>query len=274
MIEARFHHYHGQSGKAAELLLQATEPAERTGDIILLAWVYGYLAGAYQHLIDFEESNRWTRKNVDLGEAHDSPHIGSMGYEYLQENAFMRGYWRRSLEYAAHHRELGEKAHSSDRLAWNYVPVAYANYGLGNLAVAETACDDGLEFADRLGDERLAAYFAAWKALTAAERGRIDEAIPLADTAIERADILGFTTGQLDSRRVRACIALLQGDHDAVLEYTGQMEELLEGSDEAIHPVWAAPTRCHALIATGRLDEAEQLLETTLESARTSDMLH
>jgi tetratricopeptide (TPR) repeat protein len=57
MIEARFHHYHGQSGKAAELLLQAIEPAERSGDPVLLNWIYAYLAGAYQHLINFEESS-------------------------------------------------------------------------------------------------------------------------------------------------------------------------------------------------------------------------
>ena len=274
MIEGRFHHFHGCSGGAAKLLLLAREAAERSGDLMLLAWIHAYLAGAYQHLIDFEESNRWSWKNVELGEANDNPHIHSMGFEFLQENAFMRGYWRQSLEYAAHHRELGERAGSSDRLAWNYVPVAYANLGLGNLAVAEAACDDGLEIADRLGDERLAAFLAGWSALAIAEQGRLDEAIPLAETVIERADNLGFKTGQLDSRRVRACIAQLVSDHDVVLEKTGQIEGLLEGSDEAIHPVWAAPIRSQALVATGRLDEAEELLETTLESTRRADMPH
>jgi tetratricopeptide (TPR) repeat protein len=274
MIEARFHHYHGQSARAAELLLQAREPAERSGDIMLRAWIYGYLAGAYQHLIDFEESNRWTQMNVDLGEAEDNPNIGSMGFEFLQENAFMCGRWRECLEYAAHHRELGEKAQSSDRLAWNYLPVSYANYGLGNLAVAEAACDDGLQAAERLGDERLAAFLAGWRALIAAEQGRIDEAIPLADAAIERGDALGLKTGQLESRRSRACIALLEDDHQTVLDLTAQIDGLLEGTDESIQPVWMTPTRCQSLINTGQLDEAEQRLETTLESARTADMPH
>ena len=274
MIEARFHHYRGQSGKAAELLLQAIEPAERSGEPLLLNWIYAYLAAAYQHLIDFEESNRWTRRNVDLGEAEDNPNIGSMGYEFLQENAFMCGHWRQCLEYAARHRELGEKAQSSDRLAWNYLPLSFANYGLGNLAVAEEACDDGLEMADRLGDERLAAFLAGWKALIAAEQGRIDEAIPLADEAIKRGDILGLKTGQFESRRGRACIAQLQGDHEAVLEYTRQLEELLQGTDEAIQPVWMNPTRCQSLVATGKLDEAEQRLETTLEATRNAGMPH
>jgi tetratricopeptide (TPR) repeat protein len=274
MIEARFHHYHGRSRQAAELLVQAKEAAERTSDSMLRAWIYGYLAGAYQHLIDFEESNRWTWMNVELGEAQDNPNIGSMGYEFLQENAFMCGKWRECLEYAAHHRELGEKAQSSDRLAWNFLPQSFANYGLGNLAVAEKACDEGLEMSERLGDERLAAFMAGWKALIAAEQGRVDEAVPLADAAIARGDALGLKTGQLESRRVRACIAQLQGDHQAVLELIDQMEIILEGTDESIQPVWMGPTRCASLVATGRLDEAGQRLETTLDAARRADMPH
>jgi tetratricopeptide (TPR) repeat protein len=241
MIEARFHHYHGRSGKAAELLLQAIEPAERSGDPILLNWIYAYLAGAYQHLIDFEESNRWTRKNVELGQAVDNPAITSMGYEYLMENAFMRGYWRECLEHTARHGELAEKAHSSDRLAWNYLGLSQANHGLGNLAVAEAACDDGLEMAERFGDERLAAFLAGWRTLIAAEQGGLDEAIPPADAAIERADALGLTQGQLECRRARALIARLQGDHEAILDYTAQAEELLEGTDESLFPIWWSP---------------------------------
>jgi tetratricopeptide (TPR) repeat protein len=274
MIEARFHHYHGQSAKAAERLLQAREPAERSGDITLVGWIYGYLSGAYQHLIDFEESNSWARRNIELGQANDNPNVESIGHEFLMENAFMCGKWRECLEHTARHREAGEKAHSSDRLAWNHLGLSYGNYGLGNLAEAEAGCDDGLDLADRLGDERLAAFFAGWKPLIAAEQGRIDEAIPLADAAVERGDELGLKTGQLESRRSRACIALLENDHETVLDLTRQIEELLEGTDESIQPVWMYPTRCQSLIATGRLEEAEQRLETTIEAARGADMPH
>ena len=70
MIEARFHHYHGQAAKAAKLLLQAKEPAERSGDVTLLGWIYGYLSGAYQHLIDYQESNGWARRIIELTSGH------------------------------------------------------------------------------------------------------------------------------------------------------------------------------------------------------------
>jgi tetratricopeptide (TPR) repeat protein len=173
-----------------------------------------------------------------------------------------------------HARELGEKSQSSDRLAWNYLPLANANYGLGNLAEAEAACDNGLELAERLGDERLAAFLAGWKPLITAEQGRIDEAIPLADAAIERADTHGLKQGQLECRRARALIARLQGDHQAILEYDAQAAQLLEGTDELTFPNWWRPLASESLIALGRLDEAEQRLETTLEVTRKADMPH
>jgi tetratricopeptide (TPR) repeat protein len=274
MIEARFHHYNGRSGRAAELLLQAREPAERSGDITLLNWIYAYIAGAYQHLADFEESDRWNLRNVDLGEANDNPGVTAVGFEGLMENAFMRGDWCTCLEHVARHRELGEKVGSSDRLAWNHIGLAFANYGLGNLAEAEVACDDGLEIGERLGDERLATFLAGWKALVAAEQGRIDESVPRADAAVERGDILGLKTGQVESRRARACIAQLEGDHETVLAMADRTDEILEGTDESMFPIWWSPTICRSLVATGRLDEAEQRLEATLEATRRSDMPH
>ena len=59
-----------------------------------------------------------------------------------------------------------------------------------------------------------------------------------------------------------------------MLEYTRQLEELLQGTDEAIQPVWMNPTRCQSLVATGKLDEAEQRLETTLEATSNAGMPH
>jgi hypothetical protein len=61
---------------------------------------------------------------------------------------------------------------------------------------------------------------------------------------------------------------------ESALDYTGQPEETLKGTDEAIKPIWLSPITCRALVATGKLDEAEQRLETTLEANRKSDMPH
>ena len=275
MIEARFHHYHGQSGKAAELLLQAREPAERSGDIVLLNWIYAYLAGAYQHLIDFEESNRWTQKNVDLGEAHDSPHIGSMGYEYLMENAFMRGYWRRVPRARRPPPRAGREGAllrppgvelpsvsptpttASATWPWPRPPATTASRS--PTASATSAWPLSSRAGRRWSPPSRAASTRPYPSPTRPSNGRTPSASSKASS---------------NSRRARACIAQLQGDHEAVLGYTNQAEKLLEGTDEFLQPVWVSPTRCQSLIATGQLDEAEQRLETTLEAARRADMPH
>jgi tetratricopeptide (TPR) repeat protein len=275
MIEARFHHYNGRCRKAADLLLEIVEPAERSGETMLIGWVYGFLAGAYQHLCEFEESRRWARSAVDLGKAHNNPSVESVGHEFLMEDAFMSGQsWHECLEHAARHHELAEKAHSSDRLAWNHLGDSFAKMCLGRLAEAETIAQQGLELATGLGDERLAIFVGAWNAQTIAEIGRLDEATELADLLVERGDALGLNAGQLVSRHARAYIALLAGDHEAVLKNTGEADKLLEGSDEEVYPVWLGPIAGQALIATGQLDEAEQRLKTTLDATRRFKMPH
>ena len=274
MIEGRFHHYHGRSGEAKQRLHQSLEAAERSGDILLHGWILGYLAGAYQHLIEFEESNRWAQRAIALGEEHDNPGVTAIGFEFLMENAFMSGRWREALGYAERHRNLAEKGCSSDRLAWNYLGLTQVSLGQGELAQTEKFSQEGLELADGLGDERLAVFLGSWQAHAVADAGRLDEAAVIANRWIDRADALALKTGQVESRRVRAHIAQLGGDHAATLEYADQVEKILEGTDESIHPVWIHGIVCQALVATGRLEEAETRLRATLEATRRAQMPH
>ncbi|MDX2436019.1 MAG: AAA family ATPase, partial [Acidobacteriota bacterium] len=274
MVEGRFHHYHGRSGEAKKRLHQALEAAERGGDTLLLGWILGYLAGAYQHLIEFEESNRWAQRAIDLGEREDDPGVASIGFEFLMENAFMCGHWRESLGFVEKHRELAVRACSSDRLAWNQLGRTFISLGQGELAKAEAFAREGLELADRLGDERLAVFLGSWQAQAIADAGRLDEATEIADRWIERADELALKTGQIESRRVRAHVAELAENPTATLQYTGQVMRILEGTDEAIQPVWIHGIICEALIATGQLDEAERRLEENLEATRRAGMSH
>jgi tetratricopeptide (TPR) repeat protein len=274
MIEARFHHYHGQSTRAAELLHQALEPAERVGDTLLLGWIYGYLAGAYQHLAEFEQSNRWAQRCIDLGVERDNPNVESIGVEFHMENAFMGGRWRVALEHSARHLALGRKAHSSDRLAWNNLGATYARIGLGELAAAEACADEGIELGSRLGDERLVVFLGSWKALIAVEAGRIDEAVEFAEQWLHRSAALGLKSGHAEALRVRAYVAQRAGDHAAAVEFALGNEKVLEGTDESVSPVWLNAVICESLIALDRLGEAEERNSRTLERARTAGMPH
>jgi len=275
MIEARFHHYHGHSAKAADLLQQIVEPAARSGDPILLGWIYGYLAGAYQHLTEFDENNRWARLSIELGEEHHKPGITSIGFEFLMENAFMRGSsWHECLEHATRHRALAERACSSDRLAWNHLGQSFAKLFLGELDEAEATAEKGIELADRMGDKRLAIFLGRVQAQTLADAGRLEEAASIADGWIERADALGLKAGQLVNHQARAYVALIANDHELSLVYTGEAEEFLKDTDESVLPIWMSPIICQSLIATGKLDEADQRLRTLLGATRKAGMSH
>jgi tetratricopeptide (TPR) repeat protein len=274
MIEGRFHHYHGRSREAATRLHQALEPAENSGDTNLLGWILGYLAGAYQHLTEFEESNRWAQRAVDLGREVDSPGVEAIGHEFKMENAFMRGRWAECLEHADRHRILAEKSSSFDRLAWNCVGPTFARLGMGELERSIAAADAGLDLADRLGDIRLAIFLGCWRAQAIAELGRIDKAKEYAENWLRIADDLGLKSGRFEGRRVMAVIAQLAGDDDRCLEFIAQADELLEGTDEAIHPAWTMPLACRSLVAVGRLDEAESKIGDSLDATRRGDMPH
>ena len=80
--------------------------------------------------------------------------------------------------------------------------------------------------------------------------------------------------GQLVNHQARAYVALLANDHTVSLVYTRQAEELLKGTDEAVLPIWMSAIICQSLVATGKLDEADQRLQAVLEATRKAGMSH
>ena len=107
-----------------------------------------------------------------------------------------------------------------------------------------------------------------------AAAGRLEEADKIADRWVERADALGLMAGQLVNHQARAYVALLANDHEVSLDYTGEAEDLLKGTDEAVLPIWMSPIICLSLIAAGKLDETDQRLQTVLDATRKAGMSH
>ena len=65
----RYHHYRAEPHKALEYLERAIALALPQDDVATLTDVYGYLAGAHQHLIQYGESDRYARLCIALGRA-------------------------------------------------------------------------------------------------------------------------------------------------------------------------------------------------------------
>ena len=118
-LVGRHHHYRTHHRKAIEYLERARQLAEPLDDAFALVNIYTYLAGAHQHLLAYDESDRWARASIELGERRDFPVGTAMGYEFLAENAAGRGHWQDALRYAALDDEHGRKTGSLARIAWS-----------------------------------------------------------------------------------------------------------------------------------------------------------
>jgi hypothetical protein len=129
VTEARFHHLAGRHRKAVEILEQAIAlvahamEKERWSAVEATTILSGtsYLAGAYQHLGLYTESNHWARRSIEIGIARGIPIAEANGYEFLGENATLTGEWREGLGYAAREREIIARIHSRERQAWTHL---------------------------------------------------------------------------------------------------------------------------------------------------------
>ncbi len=79
----RYHHYRTLHRKALEYLERALALALPQDDPDTLTDIYGYLAGAHQHLIEYDESDRYAQLCIEMGERRHFPAAVAMGYEFL-----------------------------------------------------------------------------------------------------------------------------------------------------------------------------------------------
>src|SRR5581483_6018003 len=186
----RYHHYRTEHARAIEFLQQARALAEPLDDASTLTLIYTYLAGAYQHILEFDTSNEWARASIALGERHNSPGSIALGYEFLSENGFNRGHWQEALDYAERNYRIGEKIGAVDRMGWADFARASALYGMGELAKARKIANEGLELAERIGEGRLATWIDPLLAMIASDMGEDQVAERLAARSLTRGEQL------------------------------------------------------------------------------------
>jgi tetratricopeptide (TPR) repeat protein len=146
----RYHHYRTEHRKAIDFFQRARELAEPLDDAATLGQVYSFLAGGHQHLLLYEDSDRWARVSMAMGERKKYPGAIALGYEFLSENDTARGQWDRALAHAARNRDEGGKAGSLTRVAWSGFPTAQSLHGKGELAAGRRAVDEALELSERI----------------------------------------------------------------------------------------------------------------------------
>ncbi len=266
----RFHHNRGHHKQAMEQLEKARQIADPLKDMETLLYVYLFLAGTYQHLADFERSNEWARRQIELGTEAKYASMEAMGYEYLAENHAFMGRWEESLEYAERNEEIGRKNSLTDRVRWAKLVKLWALHNMGQLESAIKEGSLSLDQAEESGERRLAVLDGAQLARANADRDDFDTARQHAELSTERAQELNQAYMICTAQDALAYLHGLQGEWQQALASRNVTVKAAEGSDNRIIPMLNAPGLAEALLEIGQVGEADEVVRDVLDIARES----
>ncbi|HJZ69112.1 MAG TPA: protein kinase [Blastocatellia bacterium] len=280
-VEGRFHHLAGQHQKAAELIGRAVALAEpKPGEPIsafhasTLSTLYPYLAGAHQHMGRYEDSNRWAHRAIELGRKYEIPFAEAGGYEFLGENSVHTGEWEKGLEYGVAEREIANRMHSRERLAWAAMYTGYCSWQLGELERAEREISEAITLAGAVGDRRLECMVSSYLGGLLADIGKLDEALASARENVESAEKLGLLFARTEALRCLAHVQFKRGEPGETVSLAERILELTEGTDARVSRLWLGPLHIDALLALGRRDEARERLAEYAEMVADCQTAH
>ncbi len=266
-LEGRFHHLAGRHRKAVELIEKAVALAAPTAEgaaplprllAPMFTTIYTFLSGAYQHLGLFADADRWALRSVEFGKKRQIPLAEAFGYEFLGEDAVLKGEWEKGLEYAAIERELATRIHSRGGVAWSHLVSGYCAMLLGDpdRAVHEFTC--GINLAETVGDKRAANLMNSSRAGAYADMGRLNEALEMARQSFEEAEGLDLLYLRTEAHRNLARVHFELGDVEETVRLCERILELTAETDARISRLWIGPLHVRALLALGRRDEARK----------------
>jgi len=260
----RFHHYRCEYSVAIELFEQARELAEPIGDVFSLSLIYAYLAGAYQHLADFDQSLAWAQRDIKLGERNNFLSAIAVGYEFIAEDNLIMGYWDRALEAARYELQIAEKIGAAARKAWSRWVIGSALYGKGKLVEAVAELEQAVDFAVTIGENRLALLCYTALSSTYADMGN-ELAIDFSNQAIEGATKMVelFQLGY--ALQIKGYVYLQLGEPENALEAFEASQKLLENTESIDVALYRLPYQAEALLQLGESEAAFNVLSKSLE---------
>jgi class 3 adenylate cyclase/tetratricopeptide (TPR) repeat protein len=273
-LVGRYYHYRAEHRKAIEFLERARQLAEPLDDAATLGAVYSFLAGAHQHRLMCDESDRWARASIALGERKQSPEAIASGNEFLAENSAIRGLWDKALDYAAKDADAGHRSGSLARVVWSEFSRVQALHGKGELALALQGALTALELCEQIGEERLATWFDPMAALVAAD---------LADDAVARMHAeRGWTrAGRMDQLVLSAWAlnalgyaASVRGDSGEALDWYGQYAALVGDTENAVIRNVTMGRAAEAYLNAGRTLDAARLAQQAMATAEQGGTPH
>lgn len=263
----RYHHFRAEHTESIRYLEQARQLAEPLDRQRTLLYVYSYLSGAYQHMVRFDESNRWAHATIALGERKQNPLPVATGHEFLAENAVMQGHWATALAHAAQDQAIGERVGAFDRSGWALFAAANALWGQGRLHEAEAKAGAALELADQIGEGRLATWLEPLLALILVDGGDDAAARRHAEGGRRRAEALGQMLLLVWSLHALGYGCIQRREWDEAVACYGQAIDLWRPSENRTSVLMSAPSAAEAFLGAGRRAEARELIAQTLQLA-------
>lgn len=272
-LVGRYHHYRADHGKAVEFLERARVLAETLDNPSVLGSIYAYLAGAYQHVLAYDASDRWARASIELGQQGKYPEGIASGYEFLSENASGRGLWVDAIRYGELDLASGRRTGSLARVAWSTFGRAQGLWGRGELDAATDVLVAALPLCEQIGEDRLATWLESFLATTLTDRGDFDAALQYARQGRVRAERLDQSVLKAWAQNGLGYAALVRGDAAEAMRRYDECIALVQET-ENIARLLVVGRVADALLRTGRLEEAQRSADMALAVAQRAGAPH
>jgi tetratricopeptide (TPR) repeat protein len=266
-MQGRYQHYRGLHTQAIALFEQAREIAEPAGLLIPLNYIYAFLAGAYQHLAQIDQSLGWAWKCVELGERSAFPLAEAVGYEFLAEDMFFLARWEEGIRYAKKDQEIGERVGSLDRVAWSGFPHSNCLFCQGRLSEALQMAENSLILAEQTGDHRLVVWVKALLGMILSDLGEAETAWQTTKEALELSNQLNQVVLQCWSIHSLVYQTNKKADWDEALRLCRLGIDLYTPVESQIVRAYIAPVYAESLLGAGRVQEAEQFLTSFIAAS-------
>lgn len=228
----------------------------------------------------YDLADGWARRNVEFGIAHDVLFAQASGYEFLGENAILKGEFQAGLGYAQLEFEIANKLHSRERHVWVHFIAAMGSFHTGDFERAEREFTEGIALAESIGELRggslLKGNFAILQADKAKSyvtesigdrvehQGLLDRALRLALENFEFGERLGLLYSRAEAHRCLAYVRFRRGELDEAERLCAATSEFLSKTESRVSQLWLGPLYIDVLLATsqrakeaGDLDVAE-----------------
>jgi tetratricopeptide (TPR) repeat protein len=269
----RYHHYRSDFTQAIAHFEEARRLAEPLDDVRTLTNLYAYLAGAYQHRVEFFVSMSYARKLVAMGQERNYPPAEAVGYEFLAEDANHLGRWSEAYEFAVRDEEIGDRIGAQDRVCWAQMCRAWSCKGSGRLAKVLEISPEAIELAAGIGESRVEFFIRYIYTVALINLGELSQA----ETELARLEACAAAINQqiMTDYAAHARMAFFnkQGRWQETIETAGPF---IHQADE-IHPqgfLLGAPEAIAALAEAGVLDQAEAVVQIYLARTDADDLAY